>query len=161
MTTLSKVKQSMHNRCKQWRKFALIIGGFIVMTHGVNAAEITVQVDNINTDKKGQILVMLYGEDGFPKAHDKAIFTHAIPVTTNSISVNFDVNVVPEQFAIKILHDEDNSGEVTKNWTGIIPAEGLGFSNGAKVSFGPPSFKKAQLTYSPNMPTITINVIYP
>ena len=137
----------------------LILIGVTLMSEPLNAKEILVQVENVDTKKAGNILVMLFGKEGFPKNHSKAIATKVIPATKQSMQVKFDS--VPEEFAIKVLHDEDESGTVTKNWTGIIPSEGLGFSNGAKLNFGPPGFKKAKLNLSTiNLP-LKLKVIYP
>jgi len=143
----------------------LLIGVLSLMATIVNAKneleslDITVQVNNINSTKPGNILVMLYAKDGFPKDHGKALQIEVIPAVVKQMSVSF--SSVPAEFAIKILHDEDKNGEVTKNWTGIIPAEGLGFSNGAVLRFGPPSFNKAKLTLSKVFSPLSIDIIYP
>ena len=51
-----------------------------------------------------------------------------------------------DHVAVKVHHDEDGDTKVTKNWTGIYPAEGLGFSNKQRVTFtGPPSYKKSKI----------------
>jgi uncharacterized protein (DUF2141 family) len=143
----------------------LLIGVLSLMTTVVNAedvqegVDITVQVNNIDRTKPGNILVMLYAKNGFPKDHTKALKIEVIPAVAEQISVDF--SSVPAEFAIKILHDEDKTGEVTKNWTGIIPAEGLGFSNGAVLRFAPPSFNKAKLTLSKVFSPLSIDIIYP
>ncbi|MCW8876954.1 MAG: DUF2141 domain-containing protein [Kangiellaceae bacterium] len=129
------------------------------MSKSLNAKEILVQIENVDTKKAGNIVVMLFGKDGFPKDHSKAVATKVIPAATQNVQVKF--NSVPEEFAIKVLHDEDESGTVTKNWTGFIPSEGLGFSNGAKLNFGPPSFKKAKLNLSTVNNTLKLKIIYP
>lgn len=124
-----------------------------------NANIINVEISNINTNKPGNILIMLFGKDGFPIEHQKALDIKIKPALTNSINVSFD-NVNPI-FAIKVLHDEDENGQVTKNWLGLIPTEGMGFSNGAKLNFGPPSFKDAKLIRQEVDPIINLPIIYP
>ena len=126
---------------------------------GYQGIDITVQVNNIDRTKAGNILVMLYAEAGFPKDHAKALQIEVMPAVVDQMSVSF--SSVPAEFAIKVLHDEDQNGEVTKNWTGIIPAEGLGFSNGAKLSFRAPRFKAAKLNLSHVFSPLTIDLIYP
>lgn len=49
---------------------------------------------------------------------------------------------------------------VTKNWTGYVPKEGLGFSAGATILRGTPSFKSAKIRFLENK-TIEIVVRYP
>ena len=142
------------------RLFFIIFLGLILMnTSKVMAQEVIIQVDNIDTSKPGNVLVMLYSDKGFPKDHQQALEIKSFPATQHSYLVNF--LSVPDTFAIKILHDEDENGEVTKNWTGILPAEGLGFSNGAKLFLGPPSFKSAKLDLSNVIQPIKISIIYP
>jgi len=121
--------------------------------------DITVQVNNIDRTKPGNILVMLYAKDGFPKDHDKALKIETIPAVVDQMSISF--SSVPGEFAIKILHDEDENGQVTKNWTGIFPAEGLGFSNGAKITYRAPRFNEAKLNLSQVFSPLTIDLIYP
>jgi uncharacterized protein (DUF2141 family) len=49
---------------------------------------------------------------------------------------------------------------VTKNWTGLIPKEGLGFSAGVTILTGPPSFRKAKIKFAENQP-VEISMRYP
>lgn len=138
----------------------LLVSLFIFLSSPyVNANIINVEISNINTNKPGNILIMLFGKDGFPIEHQKALDIKIKPALTSSINVSFD-NVNPI-FAIKVLHDEDENGQVTKNWLGLIPTEGMGFSNGAKLNFGPPSFKDAKLIMQEVDPVINLPIIYP
>ncbi|MEG9862769.1 MAG: DUF2141 domain-containing protein [Parvularculales bacterium] len=125
------------------------------------AKDVTVTVEAIDTERPGQIMAMLFSEDGFPIDHGKALATQTRNVTTGSDTMRFRINVENDTFAIKILHDEDMTGKVSKNWTGIIPSEGLGFSNGAKLGFGPPSYKDAALKTDEVGREIAIPIIYP
>ncbi|MBN2663792.1 MAG: DUF2141 domain-containing protein [Bacteroidales bacterium] len=50
-------------------------------------------------------------------------------------------NLMPGKYAFKYFHDENNNKVLDGNWLGI-PNEGFGFSNNAKGTFGPPSFKE-------------------
>ena len=140
-------------------KTFLYIGVLSLMSQQANAKEIVVHIENIAKEKQGNIMVMLYGNDGFPKDHTKAISVKVIPAITDKMTVIF--TLVPAEFAIKILHDEDETGQVTKNWTGFMPAEGLGFTNGAKLSFGPPSFERAKVKLADVSPAVSIKIIYP
>jgi len=135
------------------------IGAISLMSNEVNAKEVVVNIENINTGKPGNIMVMLYGYQGFPKDHSKAITIEVLPVAARKVTVKF--LSVPAEFAIKVLHDEDKTGQVTKNWTGFIPAEGLGFSNNAKLGFGPPSFARAKVKSIDVQTPISIKIIYP
>ena len=144
----------------------LLLGGLMMTMTVLSTAvpafakEITVTVEEIDTERPGHIMVMLYSEDGFPKDHAKALSTQTQSVTTGSNTMRFRFTVEKDNFAIKILHDENMDGEVSKNWTGIIPSEGLGFSNGAKLGFGPPSYRDAVLNTDEVGKEIAIPIIY-
>jgi uncharacterized protein (DUF2141 family) len=101
------------------------IGVISLMSYQINAKEIIINIENIDRERPGNIMVMLYEYQGFPKDHSKAIAVEVMPATSNKVAIKF--LSVPTEFAIKVLHDEDETGQVTKNWTGFIPAEGLGF----------------------------------
>ncbi len=141
------------------------IGLLMPMTSFAQAQDnkITVEVQQIDTSRGGNILLMLFSEKGFPKVHDDVLSQYSLPVhrDTNSFTVSVSVPNNIQELAIKILHDEDGSGSVTKNWTGIFPREGLGFSNGAKIRFGPPSFKQAKLHIKDIKNTLSIPIVYP
>jgi len=137
----------------------VIIGVLSLMSKTVVAKNVVINVENIDIRLPGNIMVMLYEREGFPKNHAKAIAINVIPVTNERVISRF--YSVPNEFAIKILHDEDETGEVTKNWTGIIPAEGLGFSNGARIRFSSPKYESAKLKLEDSHNPIIIKMIYP
>jgi uncharacterized protein (DUF2141 family) len=145
-------------------KTFILIGVFSVMSKAILANEnvtksLVVHVANIDIGLPGNIMVMLYEKEGFPKDHAKALAINVIPISHNKVTTRF--TSVPAEFAIKILHDEDGTGQVTKNWTRIMPAEGLGFSNGAKIRFGPPTYEAAKLKREDSHDAIKIDMIYP
>lgn len=124
----------------------------------MNWQALTLNITNIDVNRPGEIVVMVFQEDGFPKDHQKALKKyHFDPLDSHH---QLSIQVPDKKFALKIHHDEDKSGTMTKNWTGFIPAEGVGFSSGAKVKFGPPSFKAAQMEL-PESGEVSIAIIYP
>ncbi|TBR42039.1 DUF2141 domain-containing protein [Marinomonas agarivorans] len=125
----------------------------------VSAKEVTVRITNIDVKRSGSITLMLFSSEGFPKDHSKAVMIEKKIASKSTLEFPLTINL--ETFALKVLHDENDDGQVTKNWTGIFPAEGLGFSNGAKIRFGPPSFKKAKLGLNDITDSIDIALIYP
>ncbi len=58
-----------------------------------------------------------------------------------SLMVSFS-DIEPGDYAIRYFHDENNNGAMDTNLFGL-PVEGFGFSNNAKVNFGPPSYQQA------------------
>lgn len=143
---------------------SVIIGAFAITN--VNATnKLIVQIEGIQAEQGGNLLIFLFAQDGFPVEHSKALQTIQLNADEQSKTVQFNQlpqqsKSIPEQFAIKILHDADQNGVVTKNWLGVLPIEGLGFSNNAKIRFGPPSFEDAKLIFSDVQTTITITLDY-
>ena len=139
--------------------FTLIVL-FAFSMEGALAKEIVVAITGIDIDKPGNIIVFLFGEQGYPKVHENALQSITLKAGQPNLEVQFEI--VPDEFAIKVLHDEDETGSVTKNWTGIIPSEGLGFSNKQKLGmFGPPDYEDSKLYLSDIKEPISIQMIYP
>lgn len=62
-------------------------------------------------------------------------------------------------YAVKVYHDADNSGDLTKNFL-EIPKEGYGFSNNPNVSSGPASFKQAVFYVKQPSQQISIQIVH-
>ncbi|MDD1780932.1 DUF2141 domain-containing protein [Enterovibrio sp. ZSDZ35] len=137
----------------------LMLTGAIAMNTNATESKVTIAVKGIDVSRPGKVLVMLFAEEGFPKQHDKALRIISLNATKAEQVVTFDDT--PQAFAVKVLHDEDGDGRVTKNWTGIWPKEGLGFSNGARITFKAPSFASARLDRNSVASPHQITVRYP
>lgn len=123
--------------------------------------KITVKVTGVDVDRGGNLIVLVFTRDGFPIQHQKALLTQVLKVTNKEMTVTF-VAPPEKELAFKVLHDEDTNGKVTKNWTGIWPKEGLGFSNGATLRpTGPPKFSRAMLIREKALTGVSLPVIYP
>ncbi|KZN44169.1 DUF2141 domain-containing protein [Pseudoalteromonas luteoviolacea] len=139
---------------------SVVFGALLIVSQMSYAKTIEVNINGVDASRTGQIMVMLFGQDGFPTNHEKAIKTLYLPPDLTIHKVSF--SVPNSEFAIKVLHDEDNSGKTSKNWTGIIPSEGLGFSNGVTISWrGAPKFKDAKLSLATLTNSIDITIRYP
>ena len=141
------------------RSFSALIVLVAVVTP-VMAQDIVIRVTDIDSTRPGNIMAMVFAEEGYPTKHDHALQVQSLPADSSELLFSFTVSQSP--LAIKVLHDEDENGQTTKNWTGIWPAEGLGFSNGARLRLtGPPSFADAQLDLASVDGAIVVPVIYP
>jgi len=118
----------------------------------------TLDINNIQHKKGGEVIVFVFLEEGFPKQHPKSFLKFIYPIKEKKMTIQIRI---PEKkdFALKILHDENMDGQVTKNWTGIYPKDGLGFSNNAKIGFGPPSFEEAKINATNGIHS-DISIIY-
>lgn len=123
--------------------------------------KISIEISGINVERGGNLIVLVFGRDGFPVKHEKALSTQTKKVSGGRMIFTFNAPLYGEM-AFKVLHDEDSNNKVTKNWTGIYPREGLGFSNGAIMSTGgPPGFDAAKISRSEAVKGVKMRVIYP
>ena len=146
------------------RSLIILLGSIMLTSTNIaQATEIKINVTNINVKRGGNIIVMLFGEKGFPKIHKQALAAQTIRATKNILAFSFTLKIIKnDELAVKVLHDENGDGKVTKNWTGIIPKEGLGFSNGQRIGItGPPTYKKSKLGKEQFKASLNIPVKYP
>ena len=118
------------------------------------AGTVTVEVRNIET--KGEMHLAIYddadvfeNDNGEKGGAAKGIVEGVIEeVGTGTATYSFEL---PNgTYAIGIFIDTNYNNEMDRNFFGV-PKEQYGFSNDAKGSFGPPSFKDASFTVSGDM----------
>jgi uncharacterized protein (DUF2141 family) len=68
-------------------------------------------------------------------------------------------NLKPGRYALAIHHDENTNQEMDTNFIGL-PLEGYGFSNNARVFFGPPTFEAASFEMGSGNQAINLRVVY-
>ncbi len=129
------------------------------MSQSSVAKSLTVNVSNIDTSKGGDVIVFLFTEQAFPKKHELAARknTQQAHQSEQQFIITHDLT----HFAVKVLHDENSDGKVTKNWTGIYPKEGLVFSNQQTLQlFGPPSYTQCKVIAEQSQ-TQNLSIKYP
>jgi uncharacterized protein (DUF2141 family) len=67
--------------------------------------------------------------------------------------------VAPGEYAVAFLHDEDDDGELDRDFIGW-PQEGFGFSNDARPGLGPPSYESASFEHGAGTTTLTVHARY-
>lgn len=124
---------------KSFQKLAIAC---LICVHGLaySQTSLEVTVKNIK-ENKGSIRVGLFTseKDFLKKAHAGKV----IKVSGPEVKVIFE-NLPPGEYAVSIIHDENDNGELDSNFMGI-PREGFAFGNNAMGSFGPPPFEKAKV----------------
>ena len=101
---------------------------------------------------QGVVLISLFKDgNGYPDDASKAVGKEKGYIVEKSATIIFK-NVAPGNYAIAILHDENNNQKMDKTILGI-PKEGYGFSNNVSGAFGPPSYKKASFIHKASAPT--------
>jgi len=125
-----------------------------------NSNSIEIEIDNLKSSK-GSIRVSLYNKlsaEYFPSNSDKAFKIYKFGILRKKSK--FILKDVPfGEYAISIHHDEDGNNELNTNWIGM-PKEGLGASNNAKGSFGPPKYAQAMFRHTKNT-KLSIELYYP
>ncbi|MBK7291402.1 MAG: DUF2141 domain-containing protein [Chitinophagaceae bacterium] len=111
-------------------------------------------------NNKGHVLITVYKDGiGYPEEVDKAVRRAKLTITNKTATVSF-AGFASGNYAIAILHDENDDGKMNSNFLGL-PKEGYGFSNNVMGNFGPPSFSKASFLYNANQSkTISIKARY-
>jgi uncharacterized protein (DUF2141 family) len=135
----------------------VVFGLFSPLLH---AREFTIAVAGIEPQRGGYIDVLIFGESGFPKQAKQALQRQRVRASAESLVLHFDLQVA--EFAVKVLHDADSNGQVSKNWTGIIPKEGLGFSNDQRLGLtGPPNYRQCKVALDMFASSMTVVLRYP
>jgi uncharacterized protein (DUF2141 family) len=91
-----------------------------------------------------------------PDAFQKGIAT----INERNQAIYTFKNVPYGAYAIKLFHDEDNSGKLKRNLFGK-PQEGFGFSNNPPIANHAPSFDQAKFAVDQTKVTMTIKMINP
>lgn len=127
---------------------------FLLVISPAVAATVTVDVHNIET--KGEMHLAIYddadvfeNDNGEQGGAAKGIIQGVIEdVGVGNATYTFDL---PNgTYAIGIFVDKNYNNKMDRNFFGV-PKEQYGFSNDAKGSFGPPSFKDASFNVSGDM----------
>lgn len=99
---------------------------------------LTINVSNVRV-AKGRIHVDICPQDKFLK--DDCPYSGEAPARLGTTQVIVR-DLPPGQYAAQAFHDENSNAKVDRALFGI-PKEGVGFSNDARIGFGPPSWKNA------------------
>jgi uncharacterized protein (DUF2141 family) len=139
-------------------KYLLVVAAILALSPSFLLAQGKLEVTVKNIKKaKGTIRVGLFtNEKDFLKkaAEGKVVKANS----AEEVTVVFE-NLKPGDYAISVIHDENENGELDKNIMGI-PKEGFAFGNNAMGTFGPPSFEKAKITLGSTTDKQTISLKY-
>jgi len=137
----------------------ILIGLGDIKAQSPTLGDITVVITNLRSTD-GKILISLYDKaEGFPRDRDTIIRTAAVaPGPSGQVTTVFE-DMPHGDYAIAVLHDEDNSLDMTFG-AFHLPKEGYCFSNNVKVRFKPPKFKKTKFTLDGENVTQTLRMRY-
>lgn len=147
---------------KQLLLFALVSISLLTLSSFNNQKgetySLTVEVKELQ-NSKGVVQFALYNKDGtIPDEHYKKcckILKEKIQNGTSKVTFS---NLPLGKYAVNILHDENENGEIDKGF--ILPIEGVGFSNYQSIGLtNRPNFSKASFDLNSDK-KIAIKVIY-
>lgn len=105
---------------------------------GEKGITITVTIDNVKNDK-GKVLMSLHTSETFMKG--KGIIDAESVIKDGKVTIAFE-NILPGEYAIMALHDENENKRMDYRENGM-PLESYGMSNNV-MSFGPPQYDDAK-----------------
>ena len=119
---------------------------------------LTVETSNLRNNEGAVVFALYNREDAFPDEHYKKYYKKMIAkIANHSASVTYK-DLPAGKYAVNILHDEDNNGQIKKGF--LLPKEGIGFSNYQSIGIGnKPNFKKASFELDADK-SIAIRMIY-
>lgn len=106
---------------------------------------LTIELNGLRPARGRARLAVFRSDEGFPMEFGKAFKLAEAPVAGAQVVLSLE-GLEPGEYAIAVFHDENGNGELDTNFLGI-PKEGLGVSNDAKGSFGPPKYRGAAFTF--------------
>lgn len=117
------------------------------------AQQLEVVIANVKNDQ-GQVRVALFSEENYLK---KSIVTQLVKAKAGELKVLFD-SVPPGTYAINIIHDANENGELDRSFIGI-PKEGYAFSNNTG-KLGSPDFNEASFKVGEKNEPVKLTLIY-
>ena len=123
----------------------------------LGASSVAVTVNRVRPGK-GLVRIALVNKVQFHKRQKlkKPLQRGVVKPTDDSIQYQFK-DVAPGEYAIQVLQDFDEDGNMTNNWLGL-PREPWGMSNNPPVRFSPPKWERAKFTVTDSLEVVKINV---
>jgi uncharacterized protein (DUF2141 family) len=120
-------------------------------------ATLTVTVKDLR-NRKGQLIFGVFrSADGFPNVESKSAYWET--KDADASAVTFTAQLPPGRYAASVLHDENRSGEMNRNFANV-PTEGYGVTNNPKPAFRAATFNEAAFNLPPEGKTTTISLQY-
>ena len=128
----------------------------LIIPNKLCAADFEITVKGLRTDK-GQLRLAIFNDpQEFPRGDE--IRSLNIKAKSGEVIAIFK-NMKPGVYALAIHHDENINKEMDTNFIGL-PKEGYGFSNDARVFFGPPNFEAASFIIGQKIKKISLHIVY-
>ena len=125
-------------------KYKLPVALLLLVCHSAfsQSGRVVIQVSGVDMNKGGELSAAFFSKGNFPKM-GKQSFGDTKKVSSETMQLVFQ-DVPAGEYGIAVFQDIDRNKDLKKNLIGI-PMEPLGFSNGARIKFGLPSFDDAKV----------------
>lgn len=124
------------------KQISILVLLFACIISEAQTSKVIVQVENVNVKKGGVVSTGIFVEKNFLKI-GKQTYSKVLAVTGNTMEIIYD-NIPAGEYAFVAFQDVDGNNQLQTNFIGY-PKEPVGFSNNARIVFGPPSFKDAKV----------------
>ncbi len=112
----------------------------IAVTQMIDAEMLTINVTNLTTTEGTVMVQIMQGEAQF-NGEEPSIASMMSRATDEEMT--FSTRLPAGEYAIRVMHDVNNNGEMDSNFVGM-PTEPWAMSNNAKGNFGPPKWEEAK-----------------
>jgi uncharacterized protein (DUF2141 family) len=124
---------------------------------GPALATLTVTVKGLR-NHKGQLIFGLFrSAEGFPNVESKSVYWENKEADADAVT--FTAHLPPGRYGASVLHDENRSGEMNRNFANI-PVEGYGVTNNPRPAFRAATFDEAAFDLPAAGREMTISVQY-
>ena len=120
-------------------------------------AQLTVTIKGLRNDKGQLIFGVFRSGDGFPNIGSKSVYWENKEADADAVT--FTADVPPGRYGASVLHDENRSGEMNRNFANI-PVEGYGVTNNPRPAFRAATFEEAAFDLPPAGREMPISVQY-
>jgi uncharacterized protein (DUF2141 family) len=122
---------------------AITLSPMILHAQDTRRSDVIVTISNLKTSSGQMRCAMFRSANGFPREPEKAAH-RVIGTISGKTGTCIFSSVSAGSAAISAFHDENGNQKLDLTF-GIIPKEGIGWSNNPKVRMKPPSFPQAQI----------------
>lgn len=137
---------------------ALALAGVTMAAAPASAGDVVITVTDLRNTKGVVRACMTTRADIFPKCIKDPDSHRVVVPAAETMEIRF-TGVKPGQYAIALLHDENNNGKADRA-VGMMPKEGYGFSRDAPVRMAPPKFTDAVFDHGDANQRLTIKMRY-
>lgn len=137
----------------------LLLAAFLCFSfRTISTCTLEVRIKGAENADGNLSLLVFNSKTGFPSDASKACKYSIVKATGSYQTVVFE-NLPMGTYAVAVMHDQNGNGQLDTNLFGI-PQEGIGVSNNALNTFGPPVFEETSFSLYEQRKVIEITLDY-